>query len=115
MEDTATSRRTAAGANAPSRSDALKPTEAAAAGAGKADAGTAKSAKGDDSAPFRFSEAALVAAGVRDAAFLPAIVAGDVLSGEHGSPWPVRRCRFGPPLEALNPGHSDLLLLKYAS
>ena len=62
--------------------------------------------------PFRFSEAALAAAGVQDAVFLPAVVAGEVLSDEHEAPWPLRRCRFGPPLEALNPEHSDLLQLK---
>ena len=45
-------------------------------------------------------------------AFLPAVVAGDVLSEEHETPWPLRRQRAGPPLEALNPDHSDLLLLK---
>jgi len=52
---------------------------------------------------------------VRDARFLPAVVAGDVLSGEHEAPWLLRRQRAGPPLEALNPEHSDLLLLKCAS
>ena len=63
--------------------------------------------------PFRFSEAALAAAGVQDAVFLPAVVAGEVLSDEHQVPWPLRRCRFGPPLEAFNPEHSDLLQLKW--
>lgn len=48
------------------------------------------------------------------AAFLPAVVAGDELSGDHEAPWPLRRQRVGPPLEALNPEHSDLLLLKCA-
>lgn len=62
--------------------------------------------------PFRFSEAALAAAGVRDAVLLPAVVAGEVLSDEHEAPWPLRRYRVGPPLEALNPEHSDLLQLK---
>ncbi len=52
---------------------------------------------------------------MRDARFLPAVVAGDVLSGEHEAPWLLRRQRAGPPLEALNPEHSDLLLLKCAS
>lgn len=52
--------------------------------------------------------------GCSSPAFLPAVVAGDVVSEEHETPWPLRRQRAGPPLEALNPDHSDLLLLKYA-
>lgn len=114
-EDTATSRCTAAGG---SRS-CLKRQVSWAADVDQRPAGTGDSSQaaqltgaGAAAGPFRFSGAALAATGVQDAVFLPAVVAGEVLSDEHEAPWPLRRCRLGPPLEALNPEHSDLLQLK---
>jgi hypothetical protein len=108
-EDTATSRCTAAGGDRSRQVSWAADIDQMAAGADVSSQETgAEAAAG----PFRFSEAALAAAGVRDAAFIPAVVAGEALSEEHGAPWPLRRCRLGPPLEALNPEHSDLLQLK---